>query len=223
MQRLSRPSGSDALLQHPLAPNLEISQIKVVMPRAARSHRDLVVPEPQAPGVETGLGPSVRPPDPAPPRNFAEELSRLTQMHGGTKVESVLDYVRLRCKDAAKRGFHHAEVCYLNFSGSVDTIQNVREGLDLLGLIVKEVKIFQTSLFVTVEWARCSDGPRQKKQRQLEGNLELQCNVCMNAAKMKRLHPCGHLLGSCCSSRFVGSNCPFCRLPCTAEQCVFKP
>lgn len=155
---------------------------------------------------------------------FAEELARLAQAHGGTKVADVIRDVSERCRREAQKGFCSALIFYGDFVGDDEKVSAIHAELEILGLEVKRVERFRKDLIVEVVWpASIQDTSLGACRRDRGGNLELQCGVCMQDSVVARLHPCGHLMGVCCISQIVGEKCPFCRVKAVTTQVVYKP
>lgn len=148
--------------------------------------------------------------------SFAEQLRAKTEAAGTTKMSKVVADVKQGCSAAAAKGHSKVDGYIHDFIGDIG---EVRVELELLDLRVKELGMINTSLNYEVSWS----DERPAKRPRLAGNVQLSCGVCTALGPVQRLHPCGHLLGSCCLSVAVGKKCPFCRDEVSLAQAIFNP
>jgi len=149
--------------------------------------------------------------------SFADQLRAQTAASGGTKLSKVIEKIKRDCFEASAKGHSKKSYVFLDFVGDLEA---VRIELELMGLCVASLEMSGTSLCYEVSW---SDERPTKRQRIATGNVQFDCGVCSTMGPVQRLHPCGHLLGSCCLKVAVGKKCPFCREEVRISQPIFNP
>lgn len=157
----------------------------------------------------------------APPKSFLEELVDATSKNRGKKAREGLEEIKRECLEAARNGHHRVRVSW-RFA---EFEQELLSELDVLGVAHKVTARYKDLTSIEIAWPLTQAA---SKKRKLDGggtgNLEMQCGVCYGTGPMKRLHPCGHLLGNCCSVDAAKTKkCPFCRQEVSAVQSVYRP
>eukprot|EP00928_Gymnodinium_smaydae_P085458 TRINITY_DN68938_c0_g1_i1.p1 TRINITY_DN68938_c0_g1~~TRINITY_DN68938_c0_g1_i1.p1 ORF type:complete len:284 (+),score=26.06 TRINITY_DN68938_c0_g1_i1:52-852(+) len=152
--------------------------------------------------------------------NSAKFASKLTSMSSKVvpTLEKYIKEVKDTCLEEAKRGYAKASIYLMSWLGDRDALI---EELDMLGLKVKNMSSFKTSLSFDVSWP-AGAAPCQPDGLSA-GNHEGTCKVCLQQETMCRLHPCGHLIGSVCGAGFIKKACPFCRQKVRIAHAVFEP
>lgn len=139
------------------------------------------------------------------PDVFCKELRDLT-LANLRSVDDHLGDVKRRCRQAANSGEMKTRCTIL---GYIHDPEEIRLGIADLGLSITKFEGHNDmrDLVIDIEWS--SSLPMQDN---IGGNHEGCCRVCFSESSvLSRLHPCGHLLGVCCASRFHRKICPFCR------------
>jgi hypothetical protein len=151
---------------------------------------------------------------------FVDELVALVSARKPTNHLELLRKIKEDLLKEAKKGHTHGNIYFPDFIGNV---REIRVELELmLGLRVERLGLSSdgTALMGKVTWG--AEAP-PKRRKVLTGNLILACGVCTSSGPVQRLHPCGHLLGTCCVSEAAGWKCPFCREEVSLAQTVFQP
>ena len=153
------------------------------------------------------------------PKSFLDELVDLTSKNRVSKVKAALKEIQDDCRRAAKDGKNYASYSHY----VVEDKEELRAELDILGLTVTKISdIGGKFLSIDVTWP-VTPSNKKRKLENGTGNLEMKCGVCYATSPMKRLHPCGHLLGNCCNAALVSHKCPFCRQEVAAVHSIYRP
>lgn len=143
-----------------------------------------------------------------------------TQLHDmAAKVPRTIDAhikeVKEICIRSAKRGLQSDTLGLINFIGCPN---EMRSELEMLGLKVISLDLNSRLHYLNLELGWGQNGNNNGAllfvpHALSSGNHKGACKICFaEEATLCRLHPCGHLIGSCCAAQFVSSRpCPFCR------------
>jgi hypothetical protein len=132
----------------------------------------------------------------------------------------VVERVKRACLEEAGKGHGTAQIYLPDF---ICCEEELRSELDVLGLEVRGVEVYGKMLMIHVEWPQGRRGQLFQPCGLTSGNHGGECKICYQSSTMCRLHPCGHLVGSCCGVAFIEKPCPFCKRRVRLAHALFEP